>query len=205
MTDQFFDREQADLWKLIAERAAPGANLDEIDAQIWETYGEDAAIMFTDLAGFTRRSAELGITHFLQIIFESQHVLRPLVDEHSGIIFEVVGDSMLLWFPTVQNAIECSVAMHEACRQHNACRETSHQVLLCVGIGCGRILRVGNSRLAGKEVNVASKLGEDIAEAYETLISDSARKAAGEMAGLEFIVTGEQQPGSPEVYRVTTT
>ncbi|MBC8289278.1 MAG: adenylate/guanylate cyclase domain-containing protein [Planctomycetes bacterium] len=204
MTDQFFDQEQAELWKLIADRAAPGANLDDIDARIWEAFGEEGAIMFTDLAGFTRRSAELGITHFLQVIFESQKLLRPLIEQHSGIVFEVVGDSMLIWFPTAQQAIESSIAMLEACRQHNADLEVSHQVLLCVGIGYGRILRVRNSRLAGAEVNVASKLGEDIAEAYETLISDEARKAAGKMPHLEFTVTGEQLPGSSEVYRVTT-
>lgn len=50
---------------------------------------------------------------------------------------------------------------------------------------------------------MASKLGEDIAEAYEILISDDARKAAGDAPGLTFTITGMHQPGSPEVYRVT--
>jgi adenylate cyclase len=130
--------------------------------------------------------------------------LRPVIEQRNGIVFEVVGDSMLIWFPTVQDALQCSIELQEACQQHNADLEPAHQILLCLGIGYGRVIRVGNSRLAGGEVNVASKLGEDIAEAYEILISDNARKAADEMSGLTFTITEMHQPGSPEVYRVTS-
>ena len=67
-----------------------------------------------------------------------------------------------------------------------------------------QVIRVSNSRLADEEINVASKLGEDTAEAYEILISNDARKAAGKMSGLTFTITGMHQAGFPEVYRVTS-
>ncbi len=200
--DQFSDAEQSELWKLLDERAGSKADVEDVDRRIWEKFGDEGAVVFTDLAGFTRRSAELGITHFLQIIHQSQILLRPVIGQNSGTVFEVVGDSMLIWFSTVQEALQCSVEMQEACRQYNADLEPAYQILLCVGIGYGRVIRVGDSRLAGGEVNVASKLGEDIAEAYEILISDDARKAAGSVPGLAFTITGMHQPGSPEVYRV---
>lgn len=202
--DQFFNPEQSELWKLLNERAAPSADVEDVDRRIWEKYGDEGAIMFTDLAGFSRRSAELGITHFLQIIHQSQILLRPVIEKRNGTVFEVVGDSMLIWFPTIHEALQCSVEMQDACQHYNSNLEPAHQILLCLGIGYGRVLRVGNSRLAGREVNVASKLGEDIAEAYEVLISDDARKAAGDVTGLTFTITGMHQPGSPEVYRVTS-
>ncbi len=202
--DPFLDAAQSELWQLMDERLALDADVEDVDSRIWEKFGDEGAVMFTDLAGFTRRSAELGINHFLQIIYQSQILLRPVIERFNGTVFEVVGDSMLIWFPTVQEALQCSVEMQEACQQHNADLEPAYQILLCLGIGYGRVIRVGNSRLAGEEVNVASKLGEDIAEAYEILISNDARNAAGDMPGLTFTITGMHQPGSPEVYRVTS-
>ena len=46
------------LEKLIAERLAPGADRDAIDARIWALFGETWAVMFTDLSGFSRRVAQ---------------------------------------------------------------------------------------------------------------------------------------------------
>lgn len=147
--DHFFDAEQTELWQLLDERASADAAPADIYRRIWEKFGDEGAIMFTDLSGFTRRSAELGITHFLQIIHQSQLLLRPVIDQHDGTVFEVVGDSMLLWFPTIQQALQCSVEMQEACHNFNADLEPAFQILLSVGIGYGRVIRVGNSRLAG--------------------------------------------------------
>lgn len=201
--DHFYDAEQQELWKFLDERISADADVKDVDRRIWERFGAEGAVLFTDLSGFTRRSAELGITHFLQIIHQSQILLRPVIENRGGTVFEVVGDSMLIWFPTIQQALHCSVEMQRACRQFNTDLKPANQILLCVGIGYGRVIRIGDSRLAGGEVNVASKLGEDTAEGYEILISDSARNATGEMPGLTFTLTGTHQPGSPEVYRVT--
>ena len=54
---------EARLWRLIAERAKPSANTHEIDARIWDLFGDDWAIMFTDLSGFSRQVAKFGIIH----------------------------------------------------------------------------------------------------------------------------------------------
>lgn len=51
-------------------------------------------------------------------------------------------------------------------------------MLLCVGIGYGRVLRIGDLDVFGAEVNAASKLGEDIAKANEVLVTQAARAAA---------------------------
>ena len=45
---------QARLNNLMLERARPGSDQAAIDAQIWELFGETWAVMFTDLAGFSR-------------------------------------------------------------------------------------------------------------------------------------------------------
>jgi hypothetical protein len=59
------DASEERLEKLIAERTQPGADKAQIDARVWDLFGETWAIMFTDLAGFSRRVSDFGIIHFL--------------------------------------------------------------------------------------------------------------------------------------------
>ena len=63
------------LESLIEERLKPGADAQKIDSRIWDLFGEEWAVMFTDLSGFSRQVAEFGIIHFLQMIYESHRLL----------------------------------------------------------------------------------------------------------------------------------
>ena len=67
---------------LIAARLAPGADKERIDERIWDLFGEEWAVMFTDLSGFSRRVAEFGIIHFLQTIQESERLLVAATRGH---------------------------------------------------------------------------------------------------------------------------
>jgi class 3 adenylate cyclase len=69
--------------------------------------------------------------------------------------------------------------MQKACAQENQRRTPEEQLLLCVGIGFGKVLRVGDDDVWGREVNAASKLGEDTARAGEILITEGVRLALG--------------------------
>ena len=57
--------------------------------------------------------------------------------------------------------------------------------MLCVGIGHGRVLKIGDSDVFGHEVNLASKLGEDTAKGHEILVTRAFRDAIGEAASWE--------------------
>ena len=82
------------LEKLIEARLQPGADKEAIDRRIWDLFGEEWAIMYTDLAGFSRQVAEFGIIHFLQTIYESQKLFVPCIDRYDGILLKVEADSM---------------------------------------------------------------------------------------------------------------
>lgn len=171
------------LEKLMLERLRPGADKVQIDARIWDLFGETWAVMFTDLAGFSRGVAEFGIIHFLQVIYESQRILSGCIDQHDGILLKTEGDSMMVIFRNVTKAIDCSIAMQETLVDYNRDKPDAEKVLLCIGLGYGPMLRVGDSDVFGAEVNAASKLGEDIARAWEILVTEAvaeAAKASGE-------------------------
>jgi len=73
------------LEKLIEARLAPGADKAEIDQRIWDLFGETWAVMFTDLAGFSRNVTDFGIIHFLQTIHESHRLLVPCIERFDGV------------------------------------------------------------------------------------------------------------------------
>ena len=200
--DELLTNSEARLWRLVEARAEPGADTEAIDQQIWQLFGEDWAVMFTDLSGFSRRAARFGIIHFLQVIHSMRKLLYPVIAAHGGILVKPEADSLLLLFRSANAALDCAIAMQRACDKENQRRVPEEQILLCVGIGCGRILRVGEDEAWGSEVNAASKLGEDTADSYEILITDGARNALGDLEGLKLEDLEMAAPGSPRNFRV---
>lgn len=190
------------LEKLIALRLQPGVDKEEIDGRIWDLFGETWAIMFTDLSGFSRRSAKFGIIHFLQTIYESQRLLVPVIDNYDGILLKMDGDSMMVLFRSPAKAVECAVSMQHTLRQYNTTKPETEQVLLCVGIGYGKMLRIGDADVFGPQVNASAKLGEDTATAYEILVTDAVRDAIGDQAGFVYDHLDIVPPGANSACRV---
>src|SRR6476659_2442415 len=112
-SDDALKGSSARLWQLVEERMQPGADLAAIDQRIWDLFGEEWAVVFTDLSGFSRQVAKFGIIHFLQIIREQQQMLLPLVASHDGILVKSEADSFLLLFKKPQQAIRCCIAMQK--------------------------------------------------------------------------------------------
>jgi len=158
--DDTLKTSEARLWKLIEQRCQPDADVAEIDRRIWDLFGEDWAVMFTDLSGFSRRVAEFGIIHFLQVIHEQRKLLLPLVERHDGLLIKQEADGFLITFRKVGAAVDCAIDMQRACAALNQRRTPREHGLLCVGIGCGRVLRIGDRDVWGREVNSASAAGQ---------------------------------------------
>ncbi|HVU05574.1 MAG TPA: adenylate/guanylate cyclase domain-containing protein [Polyangiaceae bacterium] len=190
------------LWELIARRAAPGADRAAIDRRIWDLFGERWAVMFTDLSGFSRQVARFGILHFLEIIWEQKRLLLPIVAEHDGILVKIEADSFLILFRRPEVALACGIAMQRACQAWNVGKAEEEQVLLCLGIGFGDILRIGDSDVYGAEVNAASKLGEDRAKKNEILVTGAVHDATRAVGGVTFEKLVMDVPGAEEAYRV---
>ena len=174
------------LHDLIDARLAPDADREAIDARIWETFGEEWCIMATDLSGFSRGVAQFGIIHFLQTIHESARLLIPIVEAHEGLLLKIEGDSFFVIFRDVHAALRAAIEMQRATRRYNDERAPEEHVLLGVGLGCGRVLRVAAAEVYGNEVNSACILGETHARGYDILVTQAVRDAASELAFDDF-------------------
>jgi len=203
VSDKDLKGSESRLWHLIEQRTRAGADTAAIDQRIWDLFGEDWAVMFTDLSGFSRQVAAFGIIHFLQIIHEQKTVLLPVVAAHDGILIKIEADSLLILFKKARRALECAIAMQHACQKFSVSRTPEEKVLLCVGIGSGRILRIGDQDCYGAEVNAASKLGEDTAKANEILVTGAARDQIGtSLPGIAFEPIDATIPGTDSSFRV---
>jgi adenylate cyclase len=165
------------LEKLIAERLKPGADKKDIDNRIWDLFGETWVVMYTDLSGFSRQVAEFGIIHFLQIIHESQRIVVPCIDRYDGIMLKMEGDSLMILFRRPEKAISCAIAIQKGAKNYNVGKPPTEHMLFCIGLGYGHMLRIGDDDVFGAEVNAASKLGEDVAAAWEILVTDQFKEA----------------------------
>ena len=187
------------LEKLIEQRLGPGADKESIDRRIWDLFGEQWCVLYTDLSGFSRNVAEFGIIHFLQVIHESKKVLIPIIEDHDGILLKTEGDSMLIIFRNPVRAINCAVGMQAACKRYNERQAATEQLLLCIGIGFGKVLHIGDADVFGAEVNAACKLGEDTARAWEILVTEPFRDA---VTGWDFERLDEFPAGTTGAFRL---
>src|SRR5688500_8797992 len=200
-TDPSLNSSSARLWKLVEERTKTGADVDAIDQRIWDLFGEEWSVLFTDLSGFSRQVAKFGIIHFLQIIFEKQRLLSPVIERHDGVLIKVEADSLLVLFKKPAQALACAIAMQKVCQNISARRPPEEQLVLCCGIGYGKLLKIGDDDVFGHEVNMASKLGEDAAKGEEILVTKAAQAAIGDAGGVRWDQVAVSAAGEDVAWR----
>ncbi len=108
-----------------------------------------AAIVFTDIAGYTRLSSR-DEKAALKLLKKQRSLLRPIVKEFQGEWLKEIGDGLLLSFNSSLGAVQCALRMQEAARS------VAH-LNLRVGIHQGDIVCEGGDIL-GDGVNIASRI-----------------------------------------------
>jgi class 3 adenylate cyclase len=148
-----------------------------IDAELWSELGAEQAILVGDMSGFTRLTKKRGIIHFLAMHAKGMELGMPVVADHSGALVKSEADNFIACFAEPVSAARSAIALVRAFETHNASvPDPDSHVLYCFGIGYGRVLRLSDD-VFGDEVNVAYKLGEDIARPNEVLVSELAHAA----------------------------
>ena len=156
---------------LLEERMEAGADVAAIDERIWKLFGERWCVLFTDMAGFSRRSARAGIVPFLMLIHQMRSIAGPIWERHSGLVLKDIADSQLVLFRDPSAALRACVAVQRAIAAHNEPLAESDRIYLGCGLGWGDVLKLGDSDVYGVEVNLAAKLGEDLAGPYDIFLT----------------------------------
>ena len=181
------DDDEAALAKLLDARNEHPESLREIDAEIWRRFGRTCAVLVLDMCGFSRLTMRYGITHFLAMIRRLQNIVRPVVAGSGGRVIKTDADNVFATFDDAPAALAAARAIQRSLDAANAFLPEDWDLHASIGIGYGPLLVVDEEDLFGSEMNVASKLGEDIAGRGEILLSVAARARLGAeaRAGLE--------------------
>jgi class 3 adenylate cyclase/TolB-like protein/tetratricopeptide (TPR) repeat protein len=126
-----------------------------------------AAIMFTDIAGYTALSAK-DSTKASELLKTQRDTLKPIVEKHGGSWMKEMGDGLLLTFDSATSAVECSIAIQVATKD-------IEDLNLRIGIHEGEVIKQDGD-VIGDDVNIASRI-EPFSAVGGVAISDKIYRA----------------------------
>lgn len=131
-----------------------------------------AVVMFADLRGFTRLTANAQTAHVIKMLDEYYEAMMQVVEEHGGIVFDVVGDELMavfnMPFPLPMSsylAVQAAIEMQRMFQHlQRAWLKTGLAIGLAIGIHQGDVM-IGNLgagslqryTVIGNVVNLASR------------------------------------------------
>jgi len=166
---------RAELDRLLEELLENPENREAIERKIEETFTQTRAVVVLDLSGFSRTTLNRGIIQFLLMIDQMELLAIPSVEKFGGIVLKQEADNVFCLFDSVADALGASDEIRVRLDTANLVLPADRELYASIGIGFGPVLNIGDEDLWGVEVNLASKLGEDIAQKGEVLLTEAAR------------------------------
>lgn len=112
-------------------------------------YRQLAAIMFTDIVGYTAMMGDDEQKAF-DLLHQNRQLQQPLIEQFNGTLIKELGDGMLASFNTVTDAIHSALTIQQASKK-------LLDLKLRIGIHLGEVL-FENKDIFGDGVNIASRI-----------------------------------------------
>ena len=160
------------------------AERKRIEEDIWKQFGAERTVLVLDMSRFSLLTRRHGVVHYLSMVRRMQEIVRPIFHDHRGSVIKFEADNAFAIFPDPESGIRAAIAMNAAIDRENAGYPDEFEIGLSCGLDHGRILLVEDHDYYGDPVNTACKLGEDLAEAGEILVANSAMEKLSANTGL---------------------
>ena len=115
-----------------------------------------AAIMFTDLVGYTAM-AQRNESLALELLERHNTLLRSVVKQRRGREVKTVGDAFLLEFGSALEAVLCAIEIQSVLNEQNKLVGGAERILVRIGIHVGDVVHRGGD-VFGDAVNIASRI-----------------------------------------------
>jgi len=163
------------LFQSMAALLEKGIDPTSCEQQLWSRYGETVATLVLDTTGFSRTTQSHGIVHFLSRLMQLRTLCQPVFERHNAKRFHFEADNGFAFFDHIDDAIKSARAVHEAIYAAGLMLTEDERFRVCIGLGYGKMLFSETLECYfSNEMNLASKLGEDIADGDEILITQNA-------------------------------
>ena len=172
---------------------------ERIAAEIEQRFRRAVAILVIDNCSFSRMTRDMGIIHTLALHERLDRLIGPiLMASGGGRLLRTEGDNTFVVFPDVSAAVACAAAIAHDVSVAAEALPAAEEIHVAIGIGYGEVLIIGSDDVYGHEMNVACKLGEDLAARGEVLLTPAAYEALGpspwEFEPLTFSTSGLDIP-----------
>lgn len=141
-----------------------------------------AAIMFTDIVGYTRLMGE-DEQKAMQVLRKYRNLHKSIIKKHNGKWLKEMGDGTLASFKTVSDAVYCAGDLIKGCEEED--------IQLRIGIHEGEVIEE-HGDIFGDGVNIASRL-EPMAEPGQILVSGSVNRNIKNKPGISSIFLKEAE------------
>lgn len=162
------------LRKLLLERNQFPERSPRIDAELRSAFEKRVAVLVLDMSGFSRLTVRYGIMHYLAMIAQMEEAATPAVLANGGSIIKQEADNLYAIFPTSADALEGALDIFRAFEAVNSVLPPERHIRGSIGIGFGSALVIEGHDVFGEEMNFSCKLGEDLAEPGEILLTRAA-------------------------------
>ena len=150
-----------------------------------------AAIMVSDMVGFSRLMELDEEGTVMRQKVHRRELIDPTIDEHHGHIVKSTGDGLLVEFASVFDAVQCAVAIQTAMADREADEAESTRIQYRIGINLGDII-FDDDDIFGDGVNIAARL-QEIAEPCGICISDIVHQSVADKLDLPCRDLGSQR------------
>ncbi len=149
------------------------------------------AILAADVVGYSRliRADEEGTISALKAL--RADFIDPLISRHNGRIVKLMGDGMLVEFPSVVDAVRTAVDTQTAVAKRNAAFPEDKRIAFRIGVNLGDVIIDGED-IHGDGVNVAARL-EGLAEPGGICVSDKVYEEVRDRTDFAFEDLGERE------------
>src|SRR5215469_12293232 len=149
-----------------------------------------AAILCADVFGYSRLMGQ-NEEATLRTLSAFRKIIDGLIDQLHGRFVNSAGDSVLVEFASVVNAVQCAVDIQTALKAENARLPTDRRMEFRIGVNLGDVM-VEGEQIYGDGVNVAARL-ESLAEPGGVCVSDVVHGQVKAKLALHFQDLGEQR------------
>ena len=117
----------------------------------------DIAVLFTDVVGSTQYFKTHGDLKGREMLRKHHAIAISIVKEYGGSLIKEVGDSVMVYFPDVHNALKASIKMQHRFAAYNQGSGTKNEIRIRIGLHFGKVI-IEEKDIYGDVVNVAAKL-----------------------------------------------
>jgi adenylate cyclase len=150
-----------------------------------------AAILAADVAGYSRLMGQDEAGTLARLRAHRRELIDPKLAEHKGRVVKTTGDGILIEFPSVVEAVVCSVAVQRGMAERNIQVPEDQRIVFRMGVNLGDIIVAEDEDIHGDGVNVAARL-EALAEPGGICISRMVQDQVRDKLPYAFEDMGEQ-------------